>query len=64
MPDTEYPKPKSICACGHLGDGPYSDHRDLIQPGHGGCKIPGCSCVRFSWKRFTKAYEEERSVGN
>ena len=51
--------PKSICKCGHLGDGYPSDHEDSqITKGHGRCRILGCSCERFSWKRFTQSFTE------
>ena len=51
--------PKSICQCGHLGDGYTSDHEDGgLTKGHGKCMILGCSCERFSWKRFTPSFIE------
>ena len=49
--------PKSMCRCGHLGDGPYSDHEDLyVDRGHGKCKK--CGCEMFVWKSFTPAFAE------
>ena len=49
--------PKSICKCGHLGDGNFSDHEDaLIDRGHGKCKV--CDCKMFEWRRFTPAFTE------
>lgn len=47
--------PKSLCACGHTGDGENSDHAgDEVLSGKGTCLVPGCACVRFTWKQFTK----------
>jgi hypothetical protein len=49
--------PKSICKCGHLGDGDRSDHEDLIiNKGHGKCKV--CDCKMFVWSRFTPTFDE------
>lgn len=39
---------KSVCQCGHLGDGADSDHGGLI--GHGPCSQ--CACAKFTWKRW------------
>jgi hypothetical protein len=50
-------KAKSICTCGHTGDGDFSQHADLFQAGHGACLVPGCECEQFSWKSFTPEYE-------
>ena len=47
---------KSICKCGHLGDGSYSDHEDLINKGHGRCKV--CDCEMFVWKKSTPSFNE------
>jgi hypothetical protein len=49
--------PKSICACGHAGDGIVSAHEDRISPGHGPCKIPGCKCEQFTWAKITQEYK-------
>ncbi len=58
--------PKSICACGHTGDGPDSQHITEApslgslpadgdpNQGHGACTVDGCSCQKFSWKGFIK----------
>ena len=46
---------KSICQCGHTGDGPQSDHAGSL--GHHGCMIQGCGCQRFAWGRWTGAAE-------
>ncbi len=44
-------EPKSICQCGHTGDGPNSEHSDTFQEGHGACNE--CDCVQFTWKELT-----------
>jgi len=49
--------PKSICRCGHTGDGDNSEHTDVGQPGHGGCRIHGCRCDCFVWNGFTPEFE-------
>lgn len=41
---------KSICLCGHTGDGAYSMHGGMI--GHGPCSADGCACKKFSWRNF------------
>ena len=48
--------PKSLCTCGHLGDGKDSDHGGIL--GHGRCNVPGCSCAKFTWARFTNVFQE------
>jgi hypothetical protein len=48
--------PKSICTCGHLGDGEGSAHAGPI--GHGRCLVPGCGCTKFTWLRFTEQGEQ------
>jgi len=58
--------PKSICLCGHTGDGTNSDHSTLIgssEDGTGECLVNGCDCTRFTWGRFTKKFHNflERS---
>ena len=54
----EYTGPRSLCSCGHLGDGPNSDHgaSDLGTPGHGKCNK--CDCKIFSWNKFTNEYQK------
>ena len=49
---------KSICTCGHTGDGTGSQHRDLAVAGdgHGGCKSCGDRCTQFSWRRWTAVF--------
>jgi hypothetical protein len=50
--------PKSICLCGHTGDGEHSDHADVGRhptgAGKAGCLVNGCRCQRFTWKQWTK----------
>ena len=60
-----YPtKPKSICTCGHTGDGEDSQHEgQVVGPlhlnnGHGSCKVKGCDCQQFTWKEFLPWFEE------
>lgn len=57
--------PKSICTCGHSGDGPDSDHGSdneilsQVCPGHGRCTVPGCECERFTWAGFLPKFEQQ-----
>jgi hypothetical protein len=46
--------PKSLCQCGHEGDGPHSAHGGTI--GHGACSVIGCACAKFSWRSYTPAF--------
>lgn len=48
-------KPKSLCRCGHTGDGKQSEHVDGAQPGHGACLE--CACEKFTWKTFTADFQ-------
>lgn len=41
---------KSLCLCGHTGDGAYSMHGGMI--GHGPCSAEGCDCKKFTWHSF------------
>ena len=48
-------RPKSVCICGHSGDGADSEHAGgVINAGHGGCLK--CDCKKFSWDRWTASY--------
>ena len=47
-------RPRSVCACGHSGDGPLSEH---LESGHGACKVQGCDCQKFTWARFMSDFE-------
>lgn len=50
--------PKSMCRCGHAGDGTHSDHHDTIATGHGPCSICGPEkCPQFSWARWLTKQE-------
>jgi hypothetical protein len=55
---------KSVCTCGHTGDGPRSCHNGFN--GHGPCAI--CDCEQFTWARWTDLAEGivllERKVAN
>ena len=46
--------PKSVCTCGHSGDGMKSDHQDRFGAGHGACKV--CKCAQFTWKGWTDEF--------
>lgn len=47
--------PKSICTCGHLGDGARSQHIGF--GGHGSCIFDGDACCnKFSWKKWHPEY--------
>lgn len=53
-------KGKSICMCGHTGDGKDSQHGDprvgkAFIPGlegHGACRVRRCPCAKFTWAKF------------
>jgi hypothetical protein len=49
--------PKSVCTCGHTGDGAGSQH--LGFGGHGSCIFDGGACCgQFSWKGWTLEYRQ------
>lgn len=51
--------PKSVCSCGHHGDGNNSWHADNGPAmGHGACGHAGCCCPRFTWAGWTPKYAE------
>ena len=55
-------EPKSICTCGHTGDGPGSQHLSgILQAGHGRCAMLECqnTCPQFTWKKFLPGIVEE-----
>lgn len=53
-----YNRPKSICVCGHSGDGPSSAHADsYYAPGHAYCLYGKCKCSQFTWDHFTPEFE-------
>ena len=49
--------PRSICSCGHSGDGVKSQHDDSITVGHGICRVEGCPCHKFAWSRYTDLFQ-------
>ncbi len=59
---TEWNAPKSICRCGHPGDGPNSDHAARFAEGHGACRVTGCACPQFTWLRWTTDYALARGL--
>lgn len=70
----EFPGPKSVCICGHTGDGPNSEHgrsygdaTDILTveslakmtDGTGACEHQSCRpCDRFRWAKFTPEFQE------
>jgi hypothetical protein len=48
---------RSLCTCGHSGDGAKSQHRNTVQLGHGACKVKGCACEKFSWASHTEMFK-------
>ena len=50
--------PAAICICAHTGDGANGQHENTVALGHGKCTAEGCCCMRFSWFRWTKEYED------
>ena len=61
--------PKSVCRCGHTGDGGNSEHGGLIAKGHGKCLAKECRCEKFTWggsteefKRFMAQVESSRGL--
>ena len=44
--------PRSLCTCGHTGDGPGGQHDDRLSYGHGPCLIKGCDCEQFTWAEW------------
>jgi hypothetical protein len=50
-------KAKSLCSCGHTGDGEGGDHGDTLAFGHGPCLVPGCSCRHFTWVKWLPEVE-------
>lgn len=51
--------PRSICTCGHLGDGRDSDHAPHFpgsMDGHGPCRVKGCKCKHFTWQSWSAEF--------
>ena len=61
--DVPYYGPKSICSCGHTGDGRYTQHKDRIAAGHGACKVKGCECKQFTWVKWHSEYSRYKKLG-
>lgn len=53
----DFPLPKSVCSCGHTGDGPLSAHHNDLEFGHGGCLRRGCDCERFVFSGWTTEFQ-------
>lgn len=51
--------PKSVCKCGHTGDGKDSNHGSMgyWADGHGACHVPHCACVKFTWVGWTELFK-------
>lgn len=59
-----YRGPKSRCVCGHVGDGPDSQHEEgIVLSGHGRCFFPHCGCRRFSFYKALPMFEEYMIAG-
>lgn len=61
-----WPLPKSLCTCGHTGDGPGSQHQQhprLLEAGHGRCRMALCDCKVFTFKEHLPAYQLHRKLG-
>jgi hypothetical protein len=59
--NVKFDGPRSVCACGHTGDGPDSQHEAgtlSLAEGHGACTVEGCDCDRFAWKAFRPEFQE------
>lgn len=54
--------PRSLCVCGHSGDGAHSQHKDTVQGGHGKCKVKGCACDKFTWIAYTDMFVAKRAA--
>ena len=52
--------PKSMCGCGHTGDGMDSQHDDRYSAGHGACKK--CTCKQFSWTAWTPEFKKHHNL--
>lgn len=56
------PKPRSLCTCGHTGDGSKSLHQDTVEPGHGACLMDDCDCRKFVWESWLPWVEAEMNA--
>lgn len=48
--------PRSLCECGHPGDGEGGAHKGI--GGHGFCTAAGCKCLQFTWREFLPEFEQ------
>ncbi len=53
----EVRQPKSMCTCGHTGDGYSSEHASVKigALGHGRCLR--CHCKQFTWSKWLPWFE-------
>ncbi len=56
-----YQGPRSMCACGHAGDGTGRGHAGEISLhagalGHGSCVFKGCKCVKCTWSEYLPGF--------
>lgn len=58
----KYKGPRSLCMCGHHGDGVgidsggnVNDHGGFL--GHGYCTYIDCKCDKFTFKNFTPEFQ-------
>ena len=60
-----YLGPRSLCRCGHEGDG-YPSHHESYNgsAGHGVCSVEGCDCNQFTFAGFTRAFADFRNTMN
>ena len=52
----EFVGARSICLCGHPGDG-GGDHADEAVYARGTGRCLKCDCNRFTWKGWTRKYQ-------
>lgn len=49
--------PRSLCICGHSGDGGHSYHAGVLGVlGHGACTFEDCACSKFTWAGWSVSY--------
>jgi hypothetical protein len=54
--------PKSLCSCGHTGDGILTQHHDSFSPGHAECKVKDCLCAQFTWVAWTPEFKKLKGL--
>jgi hypothetical protein len=65
MTKEQYNGPRSVCRCGHTGDGEGSEHSALViglGEGHGSCSK--CGCKKFTWAKWTPNFRQLLEAGN